>query len=223
MSKMKTSAALLGVKFRAGDGAVKAEATGAISGYGSVFDVVDSYDEIVVRGAFAESLRQQRSVPILWEHDRAQPIGLWSVLAEDEYGLRCAGRLLVDEVQKAREASALLRERAVTGLSIGYRVRKSSFDEKTGIRTLTALDLMEISLVTFPANDQARADAVKAAARGEVPDEEAFIEFLIEHDFRKSLAVDIARHGIAGLKRRSGGDDLAELGAALSGFSLPKL
>jgi phage head maturation protease len=59
---------------------------------------------------------------------------------------------------------------AVTGLSIGYWVRESSFDEKTGIRTLTKLDLVEVSLVTFPANDDARVEAVKfKLAHGELP------------------------------------------------------
>jgi hypothetical protein len=91
---------------------------------------------------------------------------------------------------------------AVTGLSIGYWVRESSFDEKTGIRTLTKLDLVEVSLVTFPANDDARVEAVKfKLAHGELPNIREFEKLLREAGFSKTQAAVVANHGLPHLLR----------------------
>lgn len=139
---------------------------GFFSGYGSVFGVVDSYREIVAPGAFAASLAARaekgRKLPILWQHRSDQPLGVYDVAKEDTYGLYLEGRLLINEVVQAKEAHALMKAGALTGMSIGYYVRADSWDEKTRIRTLTQLDLEETSLVTFPANDAARIDSVKS-------------------------------------------------------------
>jgi HK97 family phage prohead protease len=147
--------------------ALKTEADGRFSGLGSVFGNVDSYGEIVAPGAFtatlAEIAAKGRPIPALWQHRRDEPIGVYDELREDAAGLHVAGRLLTD-VSKAREAYVLMRAGAVSGLSIGFIPRASSLDEKTGIRTLTQVDLKEVSLVTFPANDEARIETVKAAS-----------------------------------------------------------
>lgn len=204
---------------------------GAFSGYGSVWDVVDSYQEIVARGAFTDSLAEiaakGRPVPILWQHRSGEPIGAWTNLKEDERGLWGDGELLIADVAQAREAHALAKRRIVTGLSIGYWVRESSYDEKTGIRTLTKLDLVEISLVTFPANDDARVEAVKfKLAHGELPTEREMEKYLREVGFSKTRAAGVVAHGLTELRRRESDRDttntpsLKALSDTLAGFSL---
>ncbi len=148
---------------------------GTFSGYGSVFGVEDSYGEIVAPGAFTASLaeikQQGRSVPILWQHDPGTPIGKWTNLKQDATGLSVEGQLLVEDVAQAREAQALMKAGVVSGLSIGFYARASSFDEVTGVRTLTQVDLVEVSVVTFPANAEARVSQVKhLGSRAEVED-----------------------------------------------------
>lgn len=205
---------------------------GTFSGYGSVFGVVDSYKEIVAPGAFADSLAELaakgRPVPVLWMHRPDTPIGVWDELREDDKGLHGSGTLLTQDVAQAREAHALMKARAVTGLSIGYWVREASYDEKTGIRTLTKLDLVEVSLVTFPANDEARVEAVKfKLARGQLPTLPEFESYLREAGFSKSQRVAIANHGLAYLLRSesdsaANSEGLKALSETLAGFALPK-
>jgi len=120
---------------------------GTFSGYGSVFGVVDSYREIVAKGAFAKSLsdikKKGRPVPVLWQHRSGQPIGVYEKLVEDETGLYVEGRLLKDDVSQAKEAYALMKAGAVSGLSIGYYVREDAFDQKSRVRDLIKLDLRD--------------------------------------------------------------------------------
>ena len=141
--------------------------SGTFTGYGSVFGNVDSYDEIVAPGAFTESLAawkaSGRLPPVLWQHRSGEPVGPHLDMSEDTHGLFIKGQLLVDEVQRAKEARALMKAKAVNGLSIGYVVRDDSYDRVTGIRTLKKVDLWEVSIVTFPANPQAQIANVKSA------------------------------------------------------------
>jgi HK97 family phage prohead protease len=194
-----------GYKVRAFDLKVKAvNDDGTFTGYGSVFGVLDSYNEIVAPGAFTESLKEiadsGRALPALWQHRSDSPIGIYTELAEDETGLLVKGTLAREDVVQAREAFALMKLGAVTGLSIGYYVRESSFDEKTGIRTLKKLDLVEVSIVTFPANDAARIDMIKAKlAHGGLPTLPEFENFLREAGFSKTRAAVIASRGLAHL------------------------
>jgi HK97 family phage prohead protease len=190
---------------------------GTFEGYGSVFGVVDSYQEIVAPGAFTESLAELagkgRTVPVLWQHRQDQPIGIYLEIAEDETGLLVKGKLLIDKVAQAAEAHALMKAGAVTGLSIGYWVRESSYDEKTGIRTLTKLDLVEVSLVTFPANDDARVEAVKfKLAHGELPTIREFEKLLREAGFSKAQAAVVATNGLSDLLRREAEGDATKEG-----------
>lgn len=173
---------------------------GFFSGYGSVFGVVDSYREIVAPGAFAASLAARaekgRKLPILWQHRSDQPLGVYDVVKEDSIGLYLEGRLLINEVVRAKEAHALMKVGALTGLSIGYYVRADSWDEKTRIRTLNQVDLEETSLVTFPANDAARIDSVKSRmARGEDLSLTEFERLLHDTGFSGPDAKSIAHTG----------------------------
>lgn len=198
---------------------------GTFSGYGSVFGVIDFYQEIVQRGAFTESLKEiaarGRPLPMLWSHMTTDPIGFYTKLAEDEQGLFVEGQLLKNDVQRAREVHALMKAGVVTGLSIGYWVRESSFDEKTGIRTLTRLDLDEVSPCTFPANDEARIDNVKfKLARGSLPSIREFESVLREAGYSKTQAAAIASRGYASMLRRdaAGGDGETALLSGLKGL-----
>lgn len=133
---------------------------GVFEGYASVFGVVDQGMDVVARGAFAKSLGR-RKVKMLWQHDMAQPIGVWDDIYEDERGLFVRGRLL-KEVEKGREAMALLRAGAIDSMSIGYRTMESIPEADGRVRKLTEVDLFEISLVTFPMLPDAKVTAVKS-------------------------------------------------------------
>lgn len=137
---------------------------GTFSGYGSVFGVKDSYDEIVAPGAFAESLAARKASGVmpalLWQHRSGEPIGVYTEMVEDNIGLKVEGKLAL-KTARGSEAYELLKMKAISGLSIGFVSREDSFDRVTGIRTLKKLDLWEVSLVTFPANDAARVQGVK--------------------------------------------------------------
>jgi HK97 family phage prohead protease len=185
---------------------------GTFTGYGSVFGTVDCYNEVVAKGAFAESLQELAAsgdpMPALWQHNSDQPIGGYDTLEEDDTGLKVAGFLMINEVAQAREAHALMKRRVVKGLSIGYYVRADSYDEKTRIRTLTKLDLQEISIVTFPANEDALIDTVKQKlASGELPTLPQFEKLLREAGFSSSQAKAIANGGLSKLLRREVGND----------------
>ena len=132
---------------------------GTFTGYGSVFGVKDAYDEIVVPGAFSESI-EQRKPALLWQHRSGEPIGVYEEVREDSVGLHLKGKLALKTARGA-EAYELLKMDALSGLSIGFVTREDTFDQKTGIRSLKKVDLWEVSLVTFPANDAARITGVK--------------------------------------------------------------
>jgi HK97 family phage prohead protease len=154
---------------------------GVFEGFGSVFGNVDAYKEVVAPGAFAESLSAWKSAgrlpPVLWQHRSGEPIGPYLEMEEQPVGLWVKGKLLVDDVQRAKEARALMKAKAVNGLSIGFVTREDSYDRVTGIRTLKKVDLWEVSVVTFPANPAAQISSVKSAidAIQNLADAEAFL------------------------------------------------
>lgn len=129
-----------------------------IEGYASVFGMTDRGGDIVEAGAYSRSLsvlkREGRRVKMLWQHDPAQPIGVWDDVREDARGLFVRGRIL-DGVARGREAAQLLQAGAIDGLSIGYRTVTARKDEN-GRRLLKDLELWEVSLVTFPMLPDAR-------------------------------------------------------------------
>ena len=132
-----------------------------IEGYASYFGREDRGGDIVQPGAYAASLsrlaQDGRQVKLLWQHDPTQPIGVWDQVHEDDVGLFVKGRLL-EGVERAREAAALISAQAIDGLSIGYRTLKAVKNDK-GRRLLQELELWEVSLVTFPMLPSARVGA----------------------------------------------------------------
>ncbi|MDA5094400.1 HK97 family phage prohead protease [Aliiroseovarius sp. KMU-50] len=144
----------------------------AIEGYASFFGEADNGNDVVVEGAYAKSLDELsqtgRSVKMLWQHDPSQPIGIWDEVREDKKGLYVNGRILTD-VERGREAAALIEAGAIDGLSIGYRTVKATKNDK-GQRLLSELELWEVSLVTFPMLPSAR-----VGAKGEIPGDDALL------------------------------------------------
>ncbi len=133
--------------------------TGEITGLAWPFGSADRVGDIIEPGSFKSA---SLPLPMLFGHDLNDPIGVWSAALEDSTGLQVKGRLLIDEVGRAREVHALIKSGAVRGLSVGF-VTKKSIARKGGGRTISALDLMEISIVTIGMHPGARVTSAKSA------------------------------------------------------------
>lgn len=135
---------------------------GRFAGYASVFNVIDNQRDVMLRGAFTQTLKGRvAAIRLLWQHQQEEPIGIFEQLFEDANGLYAEGRLLLS-VQRGREAHDLLKAGAISGLSIGYSPVRYGVDPETGVRKLSEVELWEISLVTFPANASAQVTVVKS-------------------------------------------------------------
>lgn len=128
-----------------------------IEGYASLFGVVDLSNDLVEPGAFARSLRRRGTggIRMLFQHDPAEPIGVWNEVLEDARGLFAKGTLNLS-VRRAQEIAALLAQGAIDGLSIGFKTVRARRD--AGVRRLAEIDLWEISVVTFPMLPTARVE-----------------------------------------------------------------
>jgi HK97 family phage prohead protease len=137
---------------------------GTFEGYGSVFGNKDLGNDVIEAGAFAKSLKKRKpqNVKLLYQHKSDMPIGVFDEIKEDEHGLVVKGRLAL-KTQAGAEAYELLKMGALDGLSIGFRVnpKEVSYDKRGNKRIIKEVDLMEVSLVTFPMNPQATVRSVK--------------------------------------------------------------
>ncbi len=189
---------------------------GVFEGLASTFGSPDRTGDMIEPGAFRDSLGHARRVKMLWQHDPRAPIGIWERIAETQAGLAVKGRLIL-EVQQAREALALLRAGAVDALSIGFSVPRTgaSFDREKSLRRLTRIDLWEVSVVTFPANPDARVARVKglsgAGTGARLPSEREFERYLTrDAGFSRSQARTIVGSGYKALTpRRDAGQESA--------------
>lgn len=141
--------------------------TGEFEGYGSTFGgEPDAYGDVIAAGAYTDSLEAHKAkgtMPkLFWQHNSDEPIGKWLSAKEDSHGLLMRGKLNM-EVQRGREAHALLKEGDIDGLSIGYRIKSYSVDTESGVWTLEKLDLVEVSIVSVGANEHAVVQNIKAA------------------------------------------------------------
>ena len=135
---------------------------GEISGYASVFNVTDEYNDVIIKGAFAKSVEKfntNQKPKLLWQHDINFPVGVIEDLYEDNYGLFVKSRLILD-IPKAREVYSLLKNKAIEGFSIGYKINDSYFGGAT--QYLSDINLLEISIVTFPACKEALIENIKS-------------------------------------------------------------
>lgn len=128
-----------------------------VEGYACLFNVTDLGRDMVLPGAFAGSLMRLGTggVRMLYQHDPAEPIGVWTHMAEDARGLYVRGRLS-PRVARARECAALVEEGALDGLSIGFKAVEAHTDPRSRVRRLSRIDLWEVSIVTFPMQPGAR-------------------------------------------------------------------
>ena len=190
------------------------EESRTIEGYGSVFNNVDSYGDIVLPGAFVKSITKRKPA-MLWQHNSSQPIGVWDELEETSKGLRVKGRIL--DTTLGEDAYKLLKAGAVTGLSIGYSTKKYEIDQGKNVRKLMELDLYEISPVTFPANEKATITRVKSAHETE----RDFEDFLREAGYSRDAAKIITARGFKALsgQREAESDELQHLAEAMDRFA----
>ena len=177
------------VDLKAGDDARTVE------GLGSVFHNTDQGGDIVLPGAFAKSLKT-RNPAMLWQHKSDQVIGVWDEVRETPEGLFVKGRIL--NTALGNDAYELARHGALKGMSIGYATKDSETDRKSGVRKLKELDLFEVSLVTFPMNDQALISRVKQKPATERELEQA----LRDVGFSQSEAKQIVSGGYKPLAAR---------------------
>jgi len=137
--------------------ALTVDDSGEITGIAWPFGSPDRVGDVIEKGAMS----MPATLPMLFAHDQGQVIGVWNQIAETQDGLTVKGRLLVNEVERAREVHAMIRSKAVSGLSIGF-VTKSAKARQRG-RTITALNLHEISVVAVPSHPGAQITSIKAA------------------------------------------------------------
>ena len=181
--------------------------SGELQGYGSVFNVVDYYEERVMPGAFKDSLQQhanEKTYPaMLRDHDTTKVVGVYTGITEDAVGLQVTGKFAMD-VQVGKETYSIVKmyhdNGQSFGLSIGYRVLEWKEDPTSRkVINLTKLDLREVSLVPFPALRVARTTGVKFES--EVPTEREFEKLLREAGFSRNQAREVCDHGYKSLLR----------------------
>ena len=192
--------------------------SGEFSGYGSVFGVEDSYGDVVIKGAFKNSLSswegKGRMPAMLWQHNTSEPIGVYTKMVEDDDGLYVEGRLLVDADPLAKRAHAHLKEGSLSGLSIGYNTPTGGweYDKDKDVFILKEIDLWEVSLVTFPANDEARINDVKhALMKGDELLPKQVERLLRDAGFSRQQAKAILAKGYSGLVQREAEDSAESL------------
>lgn len=181
--------------------------SGAFTGYGSVFGVKDSYSDIVIKGAFTNSLnkwKEKGRLPaLLWQHKMDEPIGYYTKMVEDENGLYLEGQLLIDDDPLAKRAHAHMRAKSLSGLSIGYVLNDYDYDKEKSAFILKDIDLWEVSVVTFPANDEARIDNVKSIFEsGDIPPPKEIERVLRDVGLSRTQAKAFMSEGYSSLKQR---------------------
>jgi HK97 family phage prohead protease len=132
----------------------------SFTGYASTYGgEPDSYGDVIKAGAFDASLKSNPNPPLLWAHSMGHPIGTVRTLTSNRRGL--IGTWDIVDTTMGTDAYKLLKRGAVKGLSIGFYPKDSEDDPKTGIRTLTDIELIEVSLVAVPANRNAQIQSVR--------------------------------------------------------------
>lgn len=190
--------------------------SGVFAGMGSVYSVIDQGDDVVAPGAFGASLKEWsakgRMPALLWQHNQREPIGAYTKMQETDAGLYVEGQLCL-KTQRGAEAYELMKMKAISGLSIGFITRQDSYDQKSGVRTIKQGDLMEVSLVTFPMNDDARIQTVKSIEL--ITDFKSAEAYLRESGLSKSAATAIVGRIKALVRSESDVPDMKGVLAAL--------
>jgi len=146
---------------------------GNLEGYANKYGNIDSYGDIVIAGAFTLSMQQHMNngtMPkMFWQHSADSPIGKWTEFEERPDGLFLRGKINLD-TQRGREAHSDIKFGSIDGLSIGYYTKQSTFDPDSGVRYLKEVDLIEVSVVSIPANPISTVTGIKAGSRNSAAD-----------------------------------------------------
>lgn len=199
---------------------------GTFTGYGAMFGNVDSYGDVIQKGAFKDTLKDWKKIkrlpPMLLQHGGwgmgdmdGLAVGLWTNMEEDDTGLAVEGKLINLDTERGKTVYGALKAEALDGLSIGFRPKSFDLGTKPGEprRTLKKIDLVEVSLVQMPANDAARVQAVKSAS--DIKTIREFENFLRdEGGFSHAQAKAIASSGFKASDPRD--EDGADLAAIIS-------
>lgn len=171
----------------------KLEEGGTFEGYASVFGVKDADGDVIVKGAFTNSLKRMSETgkrpKMLWQHNPSIIIGKWVEMFEDERGLYVKGTLFTD-IEKGSEAYALMKHGELDGMSVGFNI-DNAYAEDRG-RVIDDLELWEISVVTWGANPQALVSSVKS-----IDTKRDFEHFLRDSGFSRNEAKRITANGFA--------------------------
>ena len=194
---------------------IKTEPSGILSGYASVFGVRDGHGDLVQHGAFHETLKKSNAPAMLWQHHQDAPVGRWQTIQEDSRGLHVHGQLNM-RTKAGADAFEHLAAGDVSGLSIGFTLPKDGFRLENGSRVLTAIDLMEVSIVTLPSNPDARVTSVKSLNVKPQTLRE-FEAALSAVGFSRREAANLAKKGWESLNDES--DELANALARISAAS----
>lgn len=182
-----------------------------IEGYASTFGNVDRGYDMVMPGAFANSIsefkRGEKQVPVLYQHNMRNPIGRIREMREDNKGLYIKAAMPLDMMQVREEIAPLMRDNVLNAMSIGYFTDRYEKDDVEGIRKLLEIDLYEVSIVTLPMNPEAMVTSVKAAELGEMQERELERAFRDGTSFSQSAAKELVKYVKIG--RRESDADLA--------------
>jgi HK97 family phage prohead protease len=173
-----------------------ADEKGIFTGYASVFNNIDKDGDVIVKGAFTKSLTR-RKPKLLFQHKIDEPIGLIEALYEDENGLYIEKGLVNLDVEKGAETYSNMKKKILDKMSIGFKTVDFAYDKETGVRFIKEIDLYEVSIVTFPANDMAEVDSVKSNIEGfnSLADVEKFLR-----EVKDGLSHSEAKHFISRFK-----------------------
>jgi hypothetical protein len=174
---------------------------GHFGGYASIFGMLDSYGDIVDKGAFKKTIEERKRIKLLWSHDAFAPAIGYVELAEDKKGLKVVDGQLYLDIERAREAYINMKNETLDGLSIGYNVVKETIDRDTNERHLKEIALWEVSLCNFQACPGAVVTDVKSVLdqmREEIEEiEEADLTPELRVELTKNIESLIALHGKA--------------------------
>jgi uncharacterized protein len=171
---------------------------GVFTGYASVFGVVDADGDVMAKGAFGAV--EPARIKMLWQHDPTAVIGTWAAIDEDDTGLLVKGELIL-EVDRAREAYALLRAGAIDEMSVGFQPQQATKSSDNSGRVFTSVKLWEISLVTWAANPAAKVTDVKTIRDFEI--------YLRDAGWSRKQATAIASRGFRAIEQGDPGEDEA--------------
>lgn len=178
--------------------------TGEFKGYGAIFGTIDSHGDVIMPGAFADSLVKWQSkgrLPamklmhggsVVNPFGDSLPVGRWTAMREDANGLFVEGKLSGLDTDMGRRVHALMRDGVLDGLSIGYKAEKASAGSNGARRNLERVNLREVSLVDDPSNEFSRVQSVKSA---EITTIREFESHLRDVGFSASAAKSIASGG----------------------------